>query len=412
MSGYKFDRSHELFKEAARYIPGAIPGHMTPAITVPGSFPYFAEKAKGCHYWDVDGNEYIDFLCGYGPIILGHQHPKVDEAVRKQQAKGSCFNHPSELQVKAAKMMVETIPIADWAIFAKNGSDVTTWTVQVAREATQRDGVIMCRGGYHGTHAWCTPGHGGLTTSDRVDVHMVTWNDLEDFKAVIKENKGEIAAFITSPYHHPNFADQEMPAPDYWSSIRRLCDEEGIKIIVDDVRAGFRLNIGGSCEYFGFKPDMICFSKAIANGYPLSAAVGTEEMKLAASKVFFTGSFWASAIELSAMLATIEEMKATNAIEKIFKMGTRLQEGLRALATDNGLKVSVTGPPSIPYMKFANEKDFRRMQLFSAEATKNGAFIHPHHNWFISAAHEEKDVDEALAICDKAFAVVKKEFGS
>ncbi len=411
MSEYKFNRSLELFKEAARYIPGAIPGHMTPAITVPGSFPYFAEKAEGCRYWDVDGNEYIDFMCGYGPIVLGHRHPKVDEAVRAQQAKGSCFNHPTELQVKAAKLLVETVKIADWAIFAKNGSDVTTYALQVAREFTQRDCVIACRGGYHGGHAWCTPGHGGLTPEDKMHIHLVNWNDFDEFKAAVEKYKGQIAAFISSPYHHPTFSDQYMPENDWWNKVRKLCDEEGILIIVDDVRAGWRLNIAGSDQHFGFDADMICFSKAIANGYPLSALVGVEKLKLASTRVFFTGSFWASANELAACIATIEEMKAIDASGKMWKVGTQFQEGLRKLGAQHGLKVSVTGPAPIPYMKFANEGDFRRMQLFSAEASKRGVFLHPHHNWFVSAAHTEADIDQALARCDEAFAVVKKTFG-
>jgi glutamate-1-semialdehyde 2,1-aminomutase len=168
----------------------------------------------------------------------------------------------------------------------------------------------------------------------------------------------------------------------------------------------------GSGEYFGFVPDMMCYCKAIANGYSLSAIVGKDEFKAAASKVFFTGTYYTAASELAAALATIDELESTNAIDRMTKMGEMLKEGLRKRADAYGLQIQMTGPATLPFMTFANERNFRRSQCFSAESAKRGVLLHPHHNWFMMYCHEEADVQQALDIADEAFGVVKKQFGN
>ncbi len=411
MKTYEFTKSIELFDRATRTIPAGIYGHESPAITVPGSFPYYAVRAEGCRYWDVDGNEFIDYMCAYGPMVIGYNHPKVEEAVRKQQALGNCLNHPAPVMVELAEYLVDLVDMADWAVFAKNGSDMTTWAVQVAREFTGRPGIIRIKGAYHGTHAWCTPGHGGLIAEDRTHVHAIEWNDLEGLRALAAEQRGEIAGLIATPYHHPAFGDSILPAEGYWKGVEALCREEGIVLIVDDVRAGFRLDLRGSHDYFGFEPDLVTFCKAIGNGYPISASVGREALKNAASKVFLTGSYWNSAVPMVAALATLEELKASDGVETMRAMGTMLMEGLTERAADHGLQVLCSGPPAIPFVRFANESNFMRQQVFCAEVTKRGAFLHPHHNWFMSAAHTEDDIKKTLDIADEAFKIVKDQFG-
>jgi glutamate-1-semialdehyde 2,1-aminomutase len=299
----------------------------------------------------------------------------------------------------------------DWAVFARNGSDVTSFAIQVAREHTHRPKIILARGEYHGVHAWCNPGHGGLLEEDRRHVLRFAWNDAGELRDLVRRNENDVAAVMLTPFHHPAFADSALPAPGFYNEVRRICDAYGIVFISDDVRCGFRLHRGGSGQYFGFKPDMICYSKALANGYTISAALGARGLKKAASKVFFTGSFFNSAVELAAALATIDELDARNAIGKMMKTGEMLQKGLKERAQAHGLQVTLSGPPPIPCMSFANETNFLRMQLFSAVASRQGVFFHPHHNWFICAAHEESDIRQALAVADLAFAAVKSEFG-
>jgi glutamate-1-semialdehyde 2,1-aminomutase len=221
-----------------------------------------------------------------------------------------------------------------------------------------------------------------------------------------------VAAVILTPYHHPAFAAQKLPAPHFWSDVRSICNQHGIVLICDDIRAGFRLHMGGSSEYFGFRPDIMCFCKAMANGYSISAIVGKDELKNAASKVFFTGTYYTAATEIAASLATLDELQTVGAIGHIMKMGEMLQEGLRKRAENNGLQVEVTDPPPLPFMTFTNERNFRRSQCFSAACAKRGVLFHPHHNWFLMYAHKEKDIEQTLDVADEAFGVVKKEFGS
>ncbi|MBW2701616.1 MAG: aminotransferase class III-fold pyridoxal phosphate-dependent enzyme [Deltaproteobacteria bacterium] len=408
---HSFDQSMALFQRAANVIPGAIPGHLSPALTVPGSFPYYAVRGEGCRYQDVDGNSFIDYMCAYGPIILGYNNARVDEAARKQRERGSVFNHPTELSIELAERLVSLVPIADWATFGRNGSDVCTYLVLVARQHTQRRKVIRAKGAYHGTHAWCIHGIAGLIPEDYEHVLQVTWNDSEGLRALVKQHTDDVAAIILTPYHHPAFGDSILPTSDFMSTVRELCDQHGIVFILDDVRAGFRLHMGGSGEYFGFKPDAIAYCKALANGHVISAAVGREELKRAASQVFFTGSYFGSAAEMAAALACMDELEKTQAIPHMLKMGKLLQTGLKELSEKHGLQVTLSGPPSLPNMTFTNENNFLRMQRFSAEAARRGVFFHPHHNWFICAAHQEKDIQESLDVADSCFAIVKKEFG-
>ena len=406
---YTFKKSMNLFDRATEIIPGGIYGHISPTIMVPGSFPYYTKSASGCRYIDIDGNEFIDYMCGYGPMVLGHNHPVVEKAADVQRKKANCTNHPAEVMVELAEHLTDIIPIADWAFFAKNGGDMTTYSLLTARAHTNKKKVITVRSHYHGVAAWCTSlGHGGITPEDHLNILKVAWNDLDDFRDTVKKYRGEIAAFIATPYHHATFTEQVMPLPGYWQEVERTCREEGIVLIMDDVRAGFRLHMGGSNEFFGFKPDLICFSKAIGNGYPISACVGTKEMMNAASKVFATGSFWFAAVPMAAAMATLKELNKINGVEKMRDMGTMLMNGLEELGKNYGLEISASGPPAIPFMHFVDDKDLYWSQIFCAEAAKRGSFLHPHHNWFISAAHEKEDIEETLNHAEAAIKVLKK----
>jgi len=175
---YTFEQSDALMERAKKVVPGGIYGHQTPLVLTKGAYPSFFARGEGSHIWDVDGNEYIDYMCSYGPIVLGHRHPKVEEAARRQMDLGNCFNAPGPAWVELAEHLVSITPFADWAVFAKNGSDVCTWATEVARHATGRPKIAMCQGAYHGTHAWCTPMANGVTPEDRANVAYFRFNDL------------------------------------------------------------------------------------------------------------------------------------------------------------------------------------------------------------------------------------------
>jgi glutamate-1-semialdehyde 2,1-aminomutase len=303
--------------------------------------------------------------------------------------------------------MVEMIPFASWALFAKNGGDVTSYAIMVARAATGRDKIVAIEGGYHGVAPWMQGrGHHGVTAADVENMIRISWNDTAAFERALDENPGEIAGFIATPYHHPTFADSELPADGYWKRIRGLCDRHGVVLIIDDVRCGFRLSLGGSHEYFGFTPDLVCFCKAIANGYPISALMGAEAMKLEAAKTFYTGSYWYQAVPMAAAVACLGELQRLDAPRLMQDYGRRLTEGMQALAGKYGYHLKVTGVPSMPYLRLTDDPSMMLHQRFCSEATRRGAYFMSHHNWFMSCAHTQDDLERTLAIVDDAFAAV------
>ncbi|MGF1484426.1 MAG: aminotransferase class III-fold pyridoxal phosphate-dependent enzyme [Opitutales bacterium] len=398
-----FPRSMELFERAARVIPGGVYGHTSPAVNLPLRSPYFAARAEGCRYWDVDGREYIDLMCAYGPNVLGYNHPEVESAAAQQRAAGNAFNHPTERMVELAERLCALIDFADWGVFGRNGSDMTTWALSVAREATQRKKVLKVKGAYHGVDPWCTPGHGGLIEEDRAHIHEFAWNDLDSFNELMRTHAGQVAAVILTPFHHPAFGDSVLPADGFLPGIEAACRREGSLLILDDIRAGFRLHLSGSHRAFGFTPDIACYCKALANGYPISAAVGAHPLRVAASRVFLTGSYWNNAVPMAAALKTLELIEGTQAIETMRQRGKQLFDGLRALGERYEKPFVLSGPPAMPYVRFAHENDFRDLQTFCAACMEHGLFLHPHHNGFLCAAHTEADITEALQRTDSAF---------
>jgi len=403
----RLSESRALFERALQVVPGGIYGHTSPAAGLPGVFPYFAESAEGCRFTDVDGNVYLDFMCGFGPIVLGYRHPEVEEAAAEAKAKGNLYNQPSRGFVELAELLVERVDFADWAVFGKNGSDVTTWALQVAREATGRKKILMLKGAYHGVDAWCAPGYGGIIEEDREHIHRFGWNDPASLCGMLESLSGQVAAVFVTPYHHPSFAPSEMPENNFLSLVQKECNSRGIVMILDDIRTGFRLHSGGSHRSFGFEPDIACYCKALANGFPISAAVGRNALKAAAAKVFLTGSYWNNADAMAAAKVCLQIIERENVPAKIEAMGNRLCRGLIEQAARNGFALQCTGPRAAPYPFFKEDRDLRVMQEFCTKAVRKGAFFHPHHNWFLSAAHDEASIDEAIAIASECFSEMR-----
>jgi glutamate-1-semialdehyde 2,1-aminomutase len=407
MARDRYRESHALLERARRVVPDGIYGHQSPRMLVRDAYPLFFERGAGARVWDVDGNEYIDLVCSYGPIVLGHNHPRVDEAARRQAAKGSIFNGPGRVFVELAERLVDLTPWADWAVFAKNGSDVCTWATGVARAATGRRKILAARGAYHGTHTWCAPLPGGTTAEDRAHVVPYVYNDAASVDAALAAHDGDVAGIITTPFRHDAFHDQEMPAPGFLSHLRARSDAIGAVLILDDVRAGFRLDMRGSGALVGVAPDITCYCKALGNGYAISAALGRDTLRDAATKVFFTGSYWTSAVEMAAALACLAELEATDAIARMERLGIRLRAGMTAQAGARGLAVTYTGPPALPFMTFvADAGSFAMSRVFAAACAARGVYLHPHHNWFLSAALDERDIARVLEVTDEAFGEV------
>jgi glutamate-1-semialdehyde 2,1-aminomutase len=300
---------------------------------------------RGARVWDADGNEYVDLMCSYGPVVLGHQHPAVEAAAAEQAKHADCQNAPAPVMVDLAELLVRTVEHADWAMFAKNGTDATTMCCTIARAQTGRSKILVAGGAYHGSAPWCTPRPAGVTKQDRANLGHYTYNDLQSVREAVEENRNDVAAILVSPFKHDAGYDQELVDPAFARGLRALCDATGAALILDDVRCGFRLHLGSSWEPIGVRPDLSAWSKAIANGHPLAAVVGNDAFRAGAQQVFVTGSFWFSAVPMAAAIATIGALEGENAIRTMASMGQQLKDGITAQAREWNLAVNYTGPP-------------------------------------------------------------------
>lgn len=405
----RFEASQALYQRALKVIPGGVYGHQRPEFLVPGHYPAFISSAKGCRIEDPDGNRYIDFMCSYGPMVVGYANPAVEEAVDKQRGLCDSGNLPAPNLVELAEKLVSITEGMDWAMFAKNGSDVCSWSVALARQASGRPLVAMVAGTYHGVHAWCNNAHAGFLEGERAATMSFQWNDLSSLEALFEDHPDQIAAVIVTPLKHEDHGESVMPGPGFIAGLRKLCSRHGSVMIVDDVRAGFRLHMGGSTQCWGVSPDLLLYSKAMANGYAVSAILGTEALREAARRVFVTGTFFTQAVPIAAALATIEQLQSSDGIKHMFTLGERFSSGLLARAEKAGYRATVSGPPALPLMTFDEDRgSFQLSRRFGAAWAARGVFINPVHNWFISTAHSEADIDEALFLAEGAFEELRK----
>lgn len=395
-----------LRDRAAVVIPGGMWGHQR-AAAQPAGYPQFFSGGSGSRVRDVDGKEYIDFMCSWGPIILGHNHPEVEEAVRKQSEAGDCLNGPTAYAVELAEALVSQIPHADWVLFQKNGTDATTGAVTIARAATGRRKVLVARGAYHGAVPWCSPSLVGVTAEDRAHIVYFDYNDVESVHAAVAE-AGDLAAILVSAFRHDQGKTQELPSRAFATAVRSICDDRGAVLILDDVRAGFRLSLRGSWETVGVEPDLSCYSKAIANGHPLSALVGREGLREAAANVFVTGSFWYTGGPMAAALATLSVLERVDGPRHMHEMGMLLRSGIDEQSQRHGFELIQSGPPAMPLIEFVGDKDFLLAEHFCREALARGIYLHHRHNMFLNTAHTVADIDRALEATEGAFRTLSR----
>ena len=409
----RYEKSREYYERASKVIPSGVYGHLGPAegCFIPvDAFPFFAERAQGSYFWDVDGNRFIDYMCAYGPNILGYNDPDVDAAAAEQRKKGDCTTAPSTKMIEFAELLVDTVASADWAFFAKNGNDVTTLAVMAARAYTKRKKIVFFKGYYHGISPWTQKlDYPGIIEEDVCNNIYIPWNDADALGEVFDKYKGEIAAVISQPYMHGNFKDNVLPAGGFWQRVRKLCNDNGTVLVVDDVRAGFRLDLAGSDHYFGFEADMICFCKALANGYNVSALCGKDFLKNTISGMTYTGSYWLSAVPFAAGIACITKMKEMNLPKLLNEKGKKLSEGLIAAARTHGYDLRVSGAPSLFYLRLADDPTLTLHQRWIAECVKRGVYLTNHHNHFINASLSDEDISETIDVANEAFEAIKRK---
>jgi glutamate-1-semialdehyde 2,1-aminomutase len=248
----------------------------------------------------------------------------------------------------------------------------------------------------------------GVPAEERAHLIYYRYNDIASVESAVAQAGHDLAGIIVSPFRHDAGEDQELVDVAFARHIRSTCDRLSALLILDDVRCGLRLAYGGSWEPIGVEPDLSSWSKAIANGHPLAALLGRNRVRDAAASVFATGSFWYSAIPMAASLATLDLLEREGGVAHMHEIGRMICTGLADQARSQGLKVNITGHPTMPYLKFAHEQDWHWTIRFAAECARRGLYVHPRHNWFVSTAITEELVQEALSITDEAFGALKQ----
>jgi glutamate-1-semialdehyde 2,1-aminomutase len=399
-------RNKVLSERAQAVIPMGMYGHQS-VMLLPDDYPQFFQRAEGAYLWDVDGNRYVDFMCGYGPNLFGYGNDVIDAAYSERMRAGDTMTGPGEAMVELAEAMVAQVSHADWAMFCKNGTDATTMAMMVARNHTGRKTIVLARGAYHGAAPWCTPLKKGVTPSDRANQIFYDYNDVESLETAVREAGDDLAAIFASPIKHDTFVDQESPTVEYARRARELCDERGALLIVDDVRAGFRLARDCSWSLVGVKPDLSSWGKAIANGHPISALLGSDICRMAAGTIYVTGSYWFSTAPMAASLATLKLIRETDYLERTQALGQRLRSGLDEVAGRHGFALRQTGPAEMPLIMVDDDPTLAKGYFWNQALIKRGVYFHPWHNMFICAAMTEADIDFAVEAADDAFKLVK-----
>ncbi len=406
-------KSRELYEEAVALVPGGVLGARKPTDFINGEYPIFLESGKGCRLIDVDGNEFIDFLCGYGPIILGYREEEVDEAVYQQiRDKGFCFTLTQKFQNLLAKKLKELVPSSEMSIFLKTGSDATTAAIRIARAHTSKLKVMRC--GYHGWHDWCVEMKGGIPSKFWEDVFEFRYNHLDHLEELMAAHGDDTAAIIMTPFGHPNHQKMQTPAPGFLEGVRQIADKYGAVLIYDEIRTGFRLSMGGAQKLYGVTPDLTVLGKAMANGYPLSVVTGKKEVMMEAeSKLFISSTFFPNSEAFVAALKTIEILERDNVLEKIWEKGGQLMKKIQGLIDTYDVGAELTGVAPMFYITFKKDETGAykaKRKDFYTQLIRKGFFFTPFHHAYISHRHTDKDLELTITAMEETFAFIKDKY--
>jgi glutamate-1-semialdehyde aminotransferase len=402
-------RSKALLERAGKVIPSATQTFSKgPNQWVRGVSPHYLVRGNGAWVWDADGNKYLDYLMALGPIILGYGNRTVDEAVVRQVRDGPVFSQMHPLEVEVAELLVDLIPCAEMVRFAKNGSDATSGAVRAARALTGREHIAFC--GYHGWHDWyigTTTRNKGVPSAVSALSHGFTYNNIDSLEKLFDEYPDNIAAVVMEPM------GVEIPEPGYLQAVRNLCSTNNTVLVFDEIITGFRLHLGGAQAYFGVTPDISCFGKAMANGYPLATVVGRRDVMMIFDEIFFSGTFGGDAIALAACKATIEEFKTHDVISHNWRVGGILQATLNELIARYGLGevVRIIGLPVRSVMTFPNCDEpemLLRRSFVMQECVKRGLLYFGSNN--ICLAHNEPEVRFTIDVFSEVMPLIAAAF--
>jgi len=387
----KFKKSNILYERSLKSIPLASQTFSKSALNYPlGASPLFFEKGHGAYVWDYDGNKYIDYVLGLFPIILGYCDPDVDEAIRCQIDNGIIFSMPSDLEVQLAEKLIKLIPCAEMVRFGKNGSDATSAAIRLARAYTGRDKIAVC--GYHGWHDWyigTTTRSLGVPKSVKDLSSKFIFNDLDSLESLLKSDTTSFAAVILEP------TGAYEPKNNFLEGVRDLCDRYGVVLIFDEIVTGFRVDMGGAQKKYGVTPDLSSFGKAMANGMPISAIVGKNEIMKLMNDIFFSGTFGGETLSLAAALATINKLESINAPEVFNRVGKTISNTVQNIIIECELDevLSITGAnwwPRIAVKSNGSSSQIVVNTLLRQEMIEQGIFMGNAFN--ISIAHDDENI--------------------
>nr|CBY83868.1 putative aminotransferase class-III [Legionella pneumophila subsp. pneumophila ATCC 33215] len=402
-----YEASERFLERALESIPLGSQTFSKSYVQFPkGVSPLFLQRGAGCKVWDLDGNEYTDFVNGLLAVTLGYNDPDVNASVLEQLQNGVTFSLAHPLETMVAEKLIETIPCAEMVRSGKNGSDVTSGAIRLARAYTNKDRIAVC--GYHGWQDWyigTTPRNLGVPKSTQELTHTFAYNDTDSLDRLFSAYPGQFAAVIMEPMNI------EQPKSGFLESVKELAHHHGALLIFDEMITGFRFAIGGAQSYFNVLPDLATFGKGMANGYPLAALVGRKDIMQLMTEIFFSFTFGGETLSLAASYATINKIQSQPVIEKLFTLGTQLKEGIHQLIDKYSMDsfLSCVGHPSWSFLIFKDIEPYTSWDiktLWMQEILARGILSFGTHN--LSYAHNECDIDNLLKIYNQVFPLLRE----
>lgn len=431
----RLGRNADLMTQAERMMPGACLG----LFHLPLDRSMVLASGSGAYLWDVEGNEYIDYVLGSGPLILGHAHPAVVEAVQQQAAKGSTFYGLNEPIIELSRTIIDAVPCGEAIKYVSTGTEGTFHALRMARAFTGKPRVLKFEGGYHGAHDYSLAGlmpagqngrqslsaeSGGIPDAVAETVLLAPFNDAEATQRLIAEHANDLAAVIVEPLQRGI-----PPAPGFLQAIRDATRDLGVILIYDEVVTGFRLAYGGAQDYYGVAPDLAVYGKAIGGGYPIAAVCGRHDLlaltdptqRESSSYSFVGGTLSGNPVSAVAGLATLEQLRQPGVHERLFAIGNRLRQGIETLGRDLGVPVQAPGEGPVFQVFFSEQPihtfpDSRAADpalawQFGLELLQRGLFHTPGAKFYVSTAHGEQELARTLEAVEGALRAVKGQEG-
>jgi glutamate-1-semialdehyde 2,1-aminomutase len=419
----------DLLDRAARVLPGGVLGSHRSG---PG-LEFVVREGRGAYLWDMNGRRYLDYLLGSGPMLLGHAHPAVVEAVRRQMDRGTSYFLLNEPAVELAEEIVRAVPCAEQVRYTSSGTEATFFALRVARAFRKREKVMKFEGGFHGAHDYALMSvvprspkafpapmsdSAGIPHAIEGEVLIAPYNDLATTEALIAAHHEELAAVIIEPYQRTI-----LPAPGFLEGLRKATRRYEVPLVFDEIVTGFRFAYGGAQEYYGVVPDLAAFGKVVAGGFPLACVAGPKAimrhfdaaLEGTPEYVWQAGTFNGNAIACAAGLATLEELRKPGTYERLFRTGSRLREGLAAAVRTHGMAAQVSGEPPVFDIFFTDREilDYRAtltadrdlIKRFNQELVRRGV-VKAVNKIYVSLAHTDADVDETIGVFDQALGVL------